>query len=67
MKNVAPNGAPEFQIVCDNCGGLGIALDTGTTAASDTEIKCRHCGSSRGTLEALRLLSLYGQHDQFEL
>jgi hypothetical protein len=52
--------------VCHICDGLGIIFDLPEDAPSTTQIKCRHCGAPRGTLGALRQLSISGKQDLFE-
>ena len=59
--------APGFKIVCEICDGLGIVFDCAEDAPATTQIRCRHCGASRGTLGELRDLSASGQHDLFEI
>jgi hypothetical protein len=66
MPAISSKDISRFEIICSKCGGLGIAIDGPTNAPSDTAISCRHCGSPRGSLAALRQLSLYGKHDQLE-
>ena len=56
-----------FQIVCKMCDGVGIIFDCPESAPSSTVIKCRHCSAPRGTLGALRDLSVSGKQDVFEL
>ena len=51
---------------CVNCDALGIAFDFPKNAPSSTVIKCRHCGSPRGTLGSLRQLSGSDRQDLFE-
>jgi hypothetical protein len=58
---------PDFEVVCINCDTLGIVIDCPEGAPFSTEIKCRHCGSLRGTLGDLRSLSSSGRRDLFEV
>jgi hypothetical protein len=56
-----------FQIACKVCDGMGIIFDCPEGAPSFTVIKCRHCGAPRGTLGALRDMSVSGKQDIFEI
>jgi hypothetical protein len=57
----------QFEIICKACDGLGIVFDCAENAPSSTLISCRHCGAPRGTLGALRDLSISGKQDLFEI
>jgi len=47
----------EFQMVCANCGSLTIKIDNPVVASPETVVICGDCGSSRGTVGALRDLA----------
>jgi Zn finger protein HypA/HybF involved in hydrogenase expression len=47
-----------FKLVCDNCGSLTIVLPNETESAPLVVLKCGRCGSPRGTLQALREMSI---------
>jgi hypothetical protein len=47
-----------FQIVCTNCGCLSIRIKEPQTASRDAIVYCGDCGVSRGTVGALRDLSV---------
>jgi len=49
--------ATRFQIVCANCGCIGVQLDFPDDAPSSTEVSCATCGNPRGTLYDLRSLA----------
>jgi hypothetical protein len=55
-----------FQVQCAKCEGLGIIFDCTENAPSSTEISCRHCGASRGTLGSLRQLAQSARSDLFD-
>jgi hypothetical protein len=58
---------PAFQLICIECGVLGIAFDYTEGAPLSTPIKCRGCGGLRGTLGDLRTLAQPRQHDTFDV
>jgi hypothetical protein len=60
-------GCPAFRLVCANCNTIGIVLDYVEGASSSTPIFCRGCGALRGTLGALRNLSLPDNRDIFDV
>lgn len=62
-----PTIRPRFEIICKVCDGLGISFECAENAPSSTPIRCRHCGSPRGTLGDLRALSTSGKYDLFEI
>lgn len=47
-----------FQIVCTNCGCLSIKIVEPHKATREALVYCGDCGSSRGTVGALRDLSV---------
>jgi hypothetical protein len=47
-----------FQIVCTNCGCLSIRIEEPHKAIREADVYCGDCGSSRGTVGALRDLSV---------
>jgi hypothetical protein len=49
-----------FQIVCTRCGCLSIRIDEPVKSSRETMIRCGDCGISRGTVGALRDLSVQG-------
>jgi hypothetical protein len=51
------NTNSEFQMVCANCGSLTIKIENPVVASSETVVICGDCGSSRGTMGALRDLA----------
>jgi hypothetical protein len=49
-----------FQIVCTRCGCLSIKIDEPVKSSREAMIYCGDCGISRGTVGALRDLSVQG-------
>jgi hypothetical protein len=47
-----------FQIVCTNCGCLSIKIEEPHKAMREALVYCGDCGNSRGTVGALRDLSV---------
>ena len=47
-----------FQMVCGKCGGLKIKIENPEVASRDEIVYCGNCGTSRGTMGALRDLTL---------
>jgi hypothetical protein len=47
-----------FQIVCENCGCLSIKIEEPLKAKREAIVRCGDCGFSRGTVGALRDLSV---------
>jgi hypothetical protein len=47
-----------FQIVCENCGCLSIKIEEPLKAKREAVVRCGDCGFSRGTVGALRDLSV---------
>src|ERR1700689_3028431 len=47
-----------FQIVCMNCGCLSIKIEEPHKAMREALVYCGDCGNSRGTVGALRDLSV---------
>ena len=56
-----------FQIFCTNCGCLSIAIKEPLKATREAIVYCGDCGTSRGTVGALRDLSVqqYSDIDMF--
>ena len=52
-----------FQIVCTNCGCLSIRIEEPLKATRDAMVYCGDCGNSRGTVGALRDLSVRQHSD----
>ena len=52
-----------FRIVCTNCGCLSIRIDEPLKALRETIIYCGDCGTSRGTIGALRDLAVQRYSD----
>ena len=52
------NNDVNFQMVCDTCGCLGIKIENPEQASRETLVYCGDCGNSRGTVGALRDLSV---------
>jgi hypothetical protein len=48
----------DFQIVCGNCSCLGIKIENPERASREAIVYCSDCGVSRGTVGALRDLSV---------
>jgi len=51
------NDDAEFQMVCRGCGTLGIKIERPVDASPETVVTCTNCGTSRGTIGALRDLA----------
>jgi hypothetical protein len=47
----------EFRLDCDECGSLTVKIENPEGAARETIVYCGRCGTSRGTLGALRDLA----------
>jgi hypothetical protein len=47
----------EFQMVCGKCGSLKIKIENPKGASRDEIVNCGSCGTSRGTMGALRDLA----------
>jgi hypothetical protein len=52
----------QFKLVCDGCGSLTVALPSKVESVPFVVLKCGRCGSPRGTLQALREMSLGARH-----
>jgi hypothetical protein len=52
-----------FQIACTNCGCLSIRIEEPLKATRDAIVYCGDCGNSRGTVGALRDLSVRQHSD----
>jgi hypothetical protein len=52
------NDTIRFQIVCVNCGCLSIKIAEPLTSPREAIVYCGDCGNSRGTVGALRDLSV---------
>jgi hypothetical protein len=47
----------EFQMVCGDCGTLGIKIESPVDAPPEAVVTCSNCGTKRGTVGALRELA----------
>jgi hypothetical protein len=47
----------DFQMVCGNCGCVGIKIEHPETAPREAAVHCSDCGDPRGTMGALRDLA----------
>ena len=52
------NNNIDFQIVCIDCGCLGIRIEDPLKASREAIVYCGDCGASRGTMGALRDLAV---------
>lgn len=52
------NTGVDFQMVCDNCGCLGIKIQDPEQASREAIVYCGDCGLSRGTVGELRDLAV---------
>ena len=52
------NGDNCFQIVCTDCGCLSIRIEEPLKASREATVYCGDCGTSRGTVGALRDLAV---------
>jgi hypothetical protein len=52
------NTDADFQMVCGNCGSLGIKIENPGQASREAIVYCGDCGASRGTIGALRDLAI---------
>jgi hypothetical protein len=52
----------QFKLVSDSCGSLTVALPSKIDSVPFVVLKCGRCGSPRGTLQALREMSLGARH-----
>ena len=52
------NTGVDFQMVCTNCGSLGIKIENPERASREAVVYCVDCGASRGTMGALRDLAV---------
>jgi hypothetical protein len=52
------NTSIDFQMVCDECGSLGIKIENPERALRGSIVYCSDCGVSRGTMGALRDLAV---------
>jgi hypothetical protein len=48
----------DFQVVCGDCGSLGIRIENPESASRDAIVYCGDCGGPRGTVGALRDLAV---------
>ena len=55
-----------FQLVCVECGSVGVIIDGSELAPPSTIVKCSHCQAARGTLGDLRNLANSGRRDLFD-
>lgn len=52
------NNNGDFQIVCTTCGCLSIKIEEPLKSSRDAIVYCGDCGTSRGTVGALRDLAV---------
>jgi hypothetical protein len=52
-----------FLIVCTNCGCLSIKIEEPVKSSREAIVYCGDCGTSRGTVGALRDLAVQGYPD----
>jgi hypothetical protein len=52
------NISNDFEMVCGDCGSLGIRIENPENASREEIIYCGDCGAARGTVGALRDLAL---------
>jgi hypothetical protein len=52
------NTGVDFQMVCHNCGCLGIKIENPQLASREAAVYCGDCGASRGTVGSLRDLAV---------
>ena len=52
------NTSVDFQMVCGNCGNLGIKIENPERTLRASIVYCSDCGVSRGTMGALRDLAV---------
>jgi hypothetical protein len=57
LREIVMNNDAEFQMVCRDCGTLGIRIESPVDASPETVVRCSNCGTSRGTMGALRELA----------
>jgi hypothetical protein len=50
----APIDNGDFEIICEQCGSLTVALPLEASPAPQSILKCGRCDAPRGTLHALR-------------
>jgi hypothetical protein len=56
----------DFQIVCNNCGGLAVKIENPVQASRESAVYCSDCGASRGSMGGLRDLAIRPDaHDAF--
>ena len=48
----------DFQMVCGNCGCVGIKIEDPERAPREAAVHCSECGVPRGTMGALRDLAV---------
>lgn len=56
-----------FQLVCIECGSIGVVIDHGELAPPSAIVKCSHCSAARGTVGELRSLALSDRRDLFDV
>jgi hypothetical protein len=56
----------DFQIICTGCGCLSVRIEQPLTATREAIVYCGDCGTSRGTVGALRDLAVQ-RHSDFVL
>jgi hypothetical protein len=52
------NISVDFQVVCGDCGSLGIRIENPENASREAIVYCGDCGAPRGTVGALRDLAV---------
>jgi hypothetical protein len=56
-REIIMNSDVGFQLVCRDCGALGIKIESPGDASPETVVRCSNCGNSRGSIGALRELA----------
>jgi ribosomal protein S27AE len=57
----------QFELVCNRCGSLTVALPSAVECAPLVMLNCGRCGAPRGTLQALRELSVSYRHFEAQM
>jgi hypothetical protein len=52
------NTGVNFQMLCGDCGSLGIKIENPERASREAVVYCADCGAQRGTMGALRDLAV---------
>ena len=58
LGSFSMNNNVEFQVVCIDCGCVGIRIEDPLKASREGIVYCGDCGASRGTMGALRDLAV---------